>query len=201
MVVAFLHRNAGPMRQVAVARAVNEHPAANRIATRFRFDDERIDASRLIPDHGCGQRMEEQLDAVGEQQRIGSELERRHVIRLRANAAEHVVGLVQAIERAHPVEQIGGDPVDDLVDLAAHVRVQAAEVGHAGRRPHPSEESVALDQQASRSVARRRRRSDDSGRTATQHDDVVFAEQRRRARGFEDVLAGRGRCAHRVSGC
>jgi hypothetical protein len=54
--------------------------------------------------------------------------------------------LVQAAECAHALEQKVGHPMHDLADLAVHVGMQAAEVGHAGGRPHAAQEPVAFDE-------------------------------------------------------
>jgi hypothetical protein len=62
-------------------------------------------------------------------------------------AAEQEVRLVQAVQGAHALQQLVGQAVHHLADLAVHIGVQAAEVGDAGRRAHAAEEAVALDQQ------------------------------------------------------
>ena len=100
--------------------------------------------------------MEQQLDAGVEQQRVGGALEGGGVVGLGVDPAEDQVRLVQAAERAHPRQQVVGDAVHHLDDLAVHVGVQAAEVGHAGGGAHAAEEAVALDQQGAGAVPRRR---------------------------------------------
>ena len=130
--------------------------------------------------------MEQQLGAGAEQHRVGGALERRGVVRLRQDLAEDEMRLVQAVERAHALEQLVGDAVHDAPDRAVHVGVQAAEVGDAGGRAHAAEEAVALDQQRARAAPRRRGRRRDAGRPAAEDDDVVFAEDRRPSRRLGD---------------
>ena len=60
--------------------------------------------------------MEQQLGAGAEQHRVGRALERRGVVRLRQDLAEDEVRLVQAVERAHALEQLVGDAVHDAPD-------------------------------------------------------------------------------------
>ena len=73
------------------------------------------------------QRVEQHLGAGVEQQRVGRALVGRHVVRLRMDLAEDEVRRVQAVERAHALEQLVGDAVHDLDDSPVHV-------GDAGRR-------------------------------------------------------------------
>ena len=107
---------------------------------------------------------------------VGRALEGSGVVGLRVRLAEDEVRLAEAAERTHALEQVVGDPVHDLADLAVHVGVQAAEVRDAGRGAHAAEKAVALDQQRARAMPCRRRRGGDAGRAAAEHDDVVFAE-------------------------
>ena len=150
--------------------------------------------------HDAGrERVEQQFDAVGREQRIGRALERRHVVGLRVDLAEDQVRRIEAVQRTHAVEQLVGDAVHDLADLAVDVRVQPAEIGHAGGGAHAAEKAVALDQQHPRAVARRAGGGGDAGRAAAEHDDVEFAEHRHLARRLGDQVGDSG-VAHRGVG-
>ena len=60
------------------------------------------------------ERMEQQLDAGVEQQRVGGALEGGGVVGLGVDPAEDQVRLVQAVELAHPLQQVVGDAVHHL---------------------------------------------------------------------------------------
>ena len=56
---------------------------------------------------------------------------------------------IQAAEPVDARQQVVGDAVDHLLDLAMHIGVQSAEIGDAGGGAHAAEKAVALDQQHS----------------------------------------------------
>ena len=195
--LALFGRHAGVVRQVAVAGAVDEGAGAHREPARFGLEQERVERLAAARDADC-ERMEQQLDAGLEQQRVGSALEGGGVVGLGVDPAEDQVRLVQPAEGAHPAQQVVGDAVHHLHDLPVHVGMQAAEVGDAGGRAHAAEKAVALDQQGAGAVSRGRGRRGDAGRAAAEHDHVVLAVHRRRARGLGDRRRrGLGRSIHR----
>ena len=141
------------VREVAVTRGVDEDPGADRAPAGLGLDQQRVDAAVGMARDTGSERVEQQLDAGSDQQRVGRALERGHVVGLRVDLPEDQVRLVEPVERAHAIEQLVGDAVHHLADLAVHVGVQAAEVGDAGGRAHAAEKAVALDQQHARAVA------------------------------------------------
>ena len=185
MAVAVFHVEAGEVGEVAVARGVDEHAAAHGDAARFRLDHQRIDRAAVgRPHDAAGERVEERAGAGVGEHRVGRALEGGGVVGLGVDAAEDQVRRVQPAERAHAVEQVVGDAVHDLPDLAVHVGVQAAEVGDAGGGAHAAEEAVALDEQRRGAVPRSGGRRGDAGRPAAEDDDVALGMDRRAARGF-----------------
>ena len=175
-----------PSARVAVARAIDERAPAHRDPPRLGLEQDRVDPPVVGLAGADGEGVEQELHAVGHEHRIGGALERRHVVRLRVDLAEDEMRLVEAVERAHAVEQVVGNAVHDLPDVAEDVGVQAAEVGDAGRSAHAAEKAVALDQENACAVACRRRGRGNAGRTAAQHHDVERAEDGRVAGGLAD---------------
>ena len=167
--------------------------AADGEAAGLGLDEERVDATAVAADDADRDGVEQQLGARAEQHRVGRALERRGVVRLRQDLAEDEVRLVEAVERAHSLEQLVGDAAHDPSVRAVHVGVQAAEVGDAGRRAHAAEEAVALDDERARAAPRRRRRRREAGRAAAEDDDVVLAPDRRRSRRLGDHGRAPGR--------
>jgi hypothetical protein len=98
--------------------------------------------------------------------------------------------LVQAVQGAHALQQLVGQAVHHLADLAMHIGVQAAEVGHASRRAHAAEKAVALDQQRALAGPRGRGGRGDARGAAAQHHDVEGAENWRLAAGLGQGLGG-----------
>ena len=90
--------------------------------------------------------------------------------------------LVQPRQRTQPVLDLAGDPAHDLTMLAAHVRVQPAEVTQSGRSAGAAEESVPLDENGRAAAARRRGRRRDPRGAAAEHDDFVLGVHRSFAR-------------------
>ncbi len=111
----------------------------------------------------------------------------RGVVSLRLGLAEDHMRRVETAERVDPAEQIVGDAVHDLTDIAVHIGVQAAEIGHAGGRAHAAEEPVALDQKRLAPERAGRSRRGDAGWPAAQHDDLELTENRRVACGLGDA--------------
>ncbi len=76
-------------------------------------------------------------------------------------------------------EQIVGDAVHHLLDVAEHIRVQAAEIGDAGGGAHAAEEAVALEEQRLAALAGGGGGGGDAGGPAAEDDDLVVAADRR----------------------
>ena len=57
------------------------------------------------------------------------------------------MGRAKPVEHTHPVEQIVGDAMHDLTDVAEDVSLPATEVGYSCCRPHSAQEPVALDKE------------------------------------------------------
>ena len=138
--------------------------------------------------------MEQQVDAGLEKQRIGGAFEGRRVVGLGVDLAEDEVRLAQAAQGPHALEQVVGDAMHHLPDVAMDVGMQAAEIGDAGGGAHAAEKSVALDQQRVGAMAGRRRGGGDAGGSSAEHDDVVFAEHR--CRSGRLFYVGGHRCAN-----
>jgi hypothetical protein len=188
--VADLVRHAGECREIAVAGAVDEDACTNRGTSRLRLDHQRIDAVLTVLDDAAGEGVEQQRDATPEQHLVGRAFIRRGVVGLRHGAAEDRVGRVEAVEPGEAREQLVGDAVHDLADLAMHIGVQSAEIGDAGRRPHAAEKAVALDKQRSAPERTGRSRRSDAGRPPAEHDDIVFTAHGDFARGLADDVRG-----------
>ena len=120
--------------------------AAHRHAAGFGLDQERIDARAVHHDAG-GERMKQHIDLARGEEIVGRAFIGRGVVSLRLGLAEDQMRLVETAERVDAAEQIVGDAVHDLADIAVHIGVQPAEIGHAGGSAHAAEEPVALDQQ------------------------------------------------------
>ena len=108
-----LHRRAGEVGEVAVARAVDEGRRADGEAAGLGFDEERVDRAALGLHGADRDGVEQQLGAGVEQHRVGRALERGGVVGLRQDLAEDEMRLVEAVERAHPLEQLVGDAAHD----------------------------------------------------------------------------------------
>jgi hypothetical protein len=88
--------------------------------------------------HAGAERVEQRLHARGREQLVRGDLVRRNVVCLRLDpVAEDRVRLVQPRKPSQTVLDFAGDPAHDLAVLAAHVRVQAAEIAQPGRVPAP----------------------------------------------------------------
>ena len=197
--VADLVRHAGKCREIAVARAVDEDACAHGGASRLRLDHQRIDAA-VVLDHAAGESVEQDRDAAPEQHLVGRALVGRGVVGLRHGPAEDRVGRVEAVEAGEAREELVGDAVHDLTDLAMHIRMQTAEIGDAGRRPHAAEKAVALDEQGAPPERACRGRCGDAGRAAAEHDDVVFAAHGNFARRLADDIRGGAHSGGELSG-
>ncbi len=176
--VALLGGHTGPVGDIGIAGAIDETARAHRDAAGLGLEQQRVEAAVRMTNDACRKRMEQQLDSVIGQQRIGGALERRHVVGLRVDLAEHQMRFVQAIEPAHPHQQVIRDAMHDLADVAKHVGMQAAEVRHAGGGAHPAEEAVAFGQQHPRAIAGGCRGCADAGGAAAQYHHVKGAEHR-----------------------
>src|SRR5260221_544208 len=114
--VALLASGAREARQVAVARAVDEHARANGLPAGLGLDHERGDRLRVAAQGRGAVRMEEDLHARRSEQPVRGALVGRHVVGLGERLAEDHVRLVQAVERGDAIEKLGGDSMHD----AAH---------------------------------------------------------------------------------
>ena len=78
----------GPSREIAVARAVDKHPPNHCGAAGLRLDDQRPDCVVAVHHDACAKRMEQDFDAVTEQQTVGRAFVGCRVIGLRLDFAE-----------------------------------------------------------------------------------------------------------------
>ena len=126
------------------------------------------------------ERVKQQPDVRSEQDLIRDELVGGDVIGLRLDAAaeEHV----RRGERAQRLEarnHVIGDAVHDLVVLAVHFCVQAAEVRQSRGSARAAEETVALDEDRGAPCSAHRRRRGDARGPAAEHHHLVLGEHRR----------------------
>ena len=154
-------------------------------ASRLGLDHQRINVVAFLDD-AAGEGMEQERDAAPEQHLVGRAFVGCGVVGLRHGAAEDRVRRVEAVEAGKPREQLVGDAVHDLADLAVHIGMEPAEIGDACRRPHAAEKAVALDEQRALPERTRRCRRGNAGRAAAEHDDVVFSAHGDFARGLAD---------------
>ena len=119
--------------------------------------------------------MKEDGDFAGEQEIVGGAFIGRGVVGLCLDLAEYEMRRVKAAEPLDAREQIVGDAVHDLLDLAMHIGVQPAEIGDAGGGAHAAEKSIALDQQDAAAMLSGGCRRRDPGRSATQHHHLIIA--------------------------
>ncbi len=87
--------------------------------------------------------------------------------------AEHQMRRVEPAEPVDTRQQIVGDAMHDLLDLAVNIGVQPAEIGHPGGGAHAAEKSVAFDQQDTPAMLPRGGGGREPGRSAAEHDDVT----------------------------
>jgi len=85
--------------------------------------------------------------------------------------------LVQAVHRAQAIEDVVRDAVHDLLVLAVHDGVQAAERAQARSRAGAAEKAIALDQERRPAAAPGGERGRDAGGAAAEHDDLVLSEE------------------------
>ena len=90
LAVAQLKRHAGEMRQVRIARAVDEALGANCLAARFGFHQQRADVAALHDD-GAGPGVKQQLHPGGQQQLVGRAFVGRDIVGAHADSALHAV--------------------------------------------------------------------------------------------------------------
>jgi hypothetical protein len=122
--------------------------------------------------------MKQQLDAVRYEQSVRRAFERGHVVGLGEGLSQDQVRLVQAVQGAHSLEQVRGDAMHDLADVAEDVCVQAAKIGHPGCRSHATQEPIALGEQNACAIASRGTGCGHAGRPASEHDDIEFSKER-----------------------
>src|ERR1700694_337835 len=87
--------------------------------------------------------------------------------------------LVQASQPVNSMQQLVRHTSDDLDVFAVHIGVESAKIGYAGSCPHAAQKAVAFDEKNFVARAPRHCRGNESSRPSTQHDHVVFAENRR----------------------
>ena len=145
VVVAELVTRAGPSRQIAVARAVDEDVGAYRLSARLGFHHHRADTG-FVEHHDAGaKRVEQHIDPVGREQIVGRDLIGGGVIGLRQNFPQNQMRRIEAAEPVDARQQIGRDALHDAMHLAMDIGVQSAKIRHSRRRAHAAEESIALD--------------------------------------------------------
>ena len=152
-------------------------PPAHRLPAGFGFQQQRVDAARRRQHHPHRLGVEQYPRPAGQHQLVGRQLESGVVVGLRGDlAAEQGVRGVQAAQPVHARQQLVGQAMHHLLNLAEHVGVQATEIGHPGGRAHAAQKAVALHQQGAATGARGRRGRHDAGRAAAQHHHVVLAQ-------------------------
>jgi hypothetical protein len=117
------------------ARSPSPEPSTNsrpRIAhrpdSRLRLDEHGVDAALVGHHDARAERVEQHLDARLGHELVGCDLERRDVVGKRRDLVLHrQVRLVEPVHRGEPLEDVVSDAVHDLLVLAVHHRVQAAE--------------------------------------------------------------------------
>ena len=197
--VADLVGHAREGREITVARAVDEDFSAHGAASRLGLDDQRLDAA-LVLYNAAGEGVEQDRDAAPEQHLVGRAFIGRSVVGLRHGAAEDRVRRVEAAEAGESRQQLVGDAMHDLADLAVHIGMQPAEIGDAGRRPHAAEKAVTLDEERAPPECASRGRGGNAGRPAAEHDDVVFAAHGDFPRRLADHVRGDGHGGGELSG-
>ncbi|KAG0924414.1 hypothetical protein G6F31_019121 [Rhizopus arrhizus] len=141
--VAFFERQPAPLRDVGIARAVDEHAGAHGAAARFGLEEQGVHAAVLGACKAGGQGMEQHLRPAFLHQAVGRALEGRDVVGLGVDLAQDQMRIIQPVHGAHAVQQVVGHAVHDLADVAVDVGVQPAEVRDACRRAHAAQEAVA----------------------------------------------------------
>src|ERR1051325_1490710 len=139
LAVAHFVRRPGPAGEIAVARAVDEDPAAYRASTGLRLYQQMAVAITRA------QRMEERLHFGGHQHLVGDQFVSRDVVCLGLDAPTEKE--MWRAERAHAfqsLEHLVGDAVHHLAVFAIHPGVQPAEIRQARRRASAAEKAVAL---------------------------------------------------------
>ena len=179
--------HAGEVRDVGIARGVDEFARAQGAASGLGLDEHGVDAAVAGVRHARRPGVEQQFDAGAGQQLVGGALVGRDVVAADADAAlQPVLRHVEAAEGVDALQQFLGHAAHERLHHAVAAPVQAGEIGHAAGRAHAAEEAVALDQQRGGTVARRAHGGGDAGRPAADDDDIVFAVDRRAPRRLGD---------------
>ena len=146
--VAVLERRAGPGREIAVARAVDEDAADHRGAAGFRLHDQRADGVVARPSR---RRRRARGTGFRRHGRAGDRRPRICRPRCRRPAPRScrttTCGAFRPPSRSMRASSSSAMPCTTWRMLAVHIGVQPAEIGDAGRGAHAAEEAVALDQQ------------------------------------------------------
>jgi hypothetical protein len=191
LAVAVLERRAGPGREIAVARAVDEHAADDRGAAGLGLHDQRANAVVLLHHDPGAERVEQDFGVVAEQKVVGGALVGRGVVGLRLDLAERHMRRIEPAEPVDARQEFIGDAMHHLAVLAVDIGVQPAERGHAGSRAHAAKETVTFDHERLAAERGRRRGRRDASRPAAQHDHVVLA-----AHGHLPLRLADGLCRH-----
>ena len=95
---------------------------------------------------------------MAQHQRIRSHLECGVVVGLRADlAAKQHMGFIEPAQGAQAIQQLVGQAMHHLLQLAMHIGVQAAEVGDPCGRAHATQKAIALHQKHAATRPRRGR--------------------------------------------
>jgi hypothetical protein len=188
------------VRQVAIARGIDEPSRPQRAAAGLGFHQRRADAPGVVAQRTHQHCMEQQLHASGQQQLIGRALVGWDVVGAHADAAlQAVLRRIESTEPLDALEQLVDQAVHQLHRLAVELAVQASEVGDAARGAHAAEEPVALDQQRARAMPRGARRGRKARRAAADHRHVGFGQHRDAARRLVDQGACSGGHAQQLA--
>ena len=192
--IPLLERSAGPGGKVAIARAIDEGLRAHRVAPRFGFDQQRVDPIVGVHHHAGAERVKQNRGAACKQQVVGGAFVGGGIVGLRLRLAEDEMWRIQSTEPVDAGEDFVGDAVHHLADVAMHVGVEPAEIGHPGGGAHPAEKPVTLNQQNLAPEPRGRGRCRDPGGPAAEHHHVEFAAHRHLPFGLTQGLrVGHGR--------
>src|SRR4051812_3701369 len=106
--------------------------------------------------------------------------------------------LREPVHALQPIEDVVADSVDDLLVLAVHVCVKAAEGGKPRGGSGAAEKAVALDECGRAARTTRGDCGSDARRPAAKHHDLEFADHRRAARRFVDRLFHARNCRTQI---
>ena len=171
---------AGPGREIAVARSVDEDTALDGETAGLGLDQQRVDLVRRLHDAGGAVSVEQNLDAGGGKQFVGRDLVGGDIVGLGLDPVlNRKMRFPQPVHALQAIENVVEHAMNDELVLAVNVGMKTAEGAEPRRRAGAAEKAVTLDQDGGAAAASRRQRRRDAGGAAAQDDDLIFAEDRR----------------------